>query len=148
MKLKLFLVSLAIACLLIPHYAGASTVFETTGWITETTGLTFEFVADTAPFTYTATLSDLSQDPFFGFEFLFLSITTSTDTVDSIVGPGSFSFAAIPGETYFANIFGTGGGTVGAGLFGLEVTAVPIPPSLILLGSSVLGLVLLRRRVR
>ena len=148
MKLKLFLVSLAIACLLIPHYAGASTVFETTGWIQETIGLNFDFVADTAPYTYRATLSDLSEDPLFGFDFLYLSITTATGTVDSIVGPGSFPFAAIPGETYFANIFGTGGGTVGAGLFGLEVTAVPIPPSLILLGSSLLGLVLLRRRVR
>jgi len=148
LKLKLFLVSLAIACLLIPHYAGASTVFETTGWIQETIGLNFDFVADTAPYTYRATLSDLSEDPLFGFDFLYLSITTATGTVDSIVGPGSFPFAAIPGETYFANIFGTGGGTVGAGLFGLEVTAVPIPPSLILLGSSLLGLVLLRRRVR
>ena len=148
MKLKLFLVSLAIACLLIPQYAGASTVFETTGWIQETIGLNFDFVADTAPYTYRATLSDLSEDPLFGFDLLYLSITTATGTVDSIVGPGSFPFAAIPGETYFANIFGTGGGTVGAGLFGLEVTAVPIPPSLILLGSSLLGLVLLRRRVR
>jgi hypothetical protein len=148
LKLKLFLVSLAIACLLIPHYAGAATVFETTGWITETTGLTFEFVADTAPFTYTATLSDLSEDPFFGFDFLYLSITTATDTVDSIVGPNSFSFLATPGETYFANVFGTGGGDVGAGLFGIEIKAVPIPPGLILLGTSVFGLILLRRKVR
>ena len=148
MKLKLILVVMAVVFLSSPHYAGASTVFETTGWIQETIGLNYEFVADTAPFTYKATLSDLSEDPFFGFEYLYLSITTSTDTVDSIVGPGSFPFAAIPGETYFANILGTGGGTVGAGLFGVEVTAVPIPPSLILLGSSVLGLVFLRRRVR
>jgi len=148
LKLKLCLVSLAIACLLIPHYAGASTVFETTGWITESTGISFDFVADTAPFKYRATLSDLSVDPFFGFEFLYLSITTSTETVDSIVGPGSFTFAATSGETYFANIFGTGGGTIGAGLFGINITAVPIPPSLILLGSSILGLILLRRRVR
>ena len=150
MKLKQFLVSLAIACLLIPHYAGASTVFETTGWIDETTGsgLTFDFVADTAPFTYTATLSDLSEAPFFGFDFLYLSITTATDTVDSIVGPGSFPFLATTGETYFANVFGTGGGDVGAGLFGIEIKAVPIPPGLILLGTSVFGLILLRRRVR
>jgi hypothetical protein len=136
--------------LLLPLSAGAATVFETTGWIIgETgTGLTFDFEADTAPFTYRATLSDLSEAPVFGFDFLFLSITTATDTVDSIVGPGSFTFAATSGETYFANIFGTGGGTVGAGLFGVEVTAVPIPPSLILLGSSLIGLVFLRRRVR
>ncbi len=148
MKLKLCLVSLAIACLLIPLSAGAATVFETTGWIQETTGLTFDFEADTAPFTYRATLSDLSEDPIFGFDFLFLSITTATDPVGSIVDPGSFTFAASPGKKYFANIFGTGGGTVGAGLFGVKVTAVPIPPSLILLGSSLIGLVFLRRKVR
>ena len=150
MKLKLFLVSLAVACLLVPSYAGASTVFETTGWITEPTGLTFDFVADTAPFTYTATLSDFSEAPFFGFEFLYLIITTSADDVGSTVGPGSFSFVAIPGETYYANVFGTpaDAATAGAGLFGIDVTAVPIPPGLILLGTSVFGLILLRRRVR
>jgi hypothetical protein len=92
----------------------------------------------------------LSEDPFFGFDFLYLSITTATDTVDSIVGPGSFSFIATPGETYFANVFGTPAdiALAGAGLFGIEIKAVPIPPSLILLGSSLFGLVLLRRRVR
>jgi hypothetical protein len=150
MKSKLFLVSLAVACLLIPLSAGASTVFETTGWITESTGLIFEFDADTAPFTYVATLSDLSEAPYFGFDFLYLSISTATDTVDSVVGPGSFSFLATPGETYFANVFGTPDGTTeaGAGLFGIEIKAVPIPPGLILLGTSVFGLILLRRRVR
>lgn len=153
MKLKLFFVSLVIACFLIPHYAGASTVFETTGWITEPTGLTFDFVADTAPFTYTATLSDLSVDPFFGFTFLFFSLTTATETVGTIVDPNgtdSFTFLATSAETYFVNIFGTPDGTTeaGAGLFGVEVTAIPIPPSLILLGTSLFGLMLLRRRLR
>ena len=148
MKLKLFFVSLVIACLLIPHSAGASTVFETTGWILETTGLNFDFDADTGPFTYSVTLSDLSTAPFFGFEFLFLSITVGGNVVDSIVGPDTFTFEAIPGETYFANIFGIPGGDLEAGLFGLEVKAVPIPPGLVLLGTSVLGLVLLRRRER
>jgi hypothetical protein len=148
LKLKQWLVSLTIACLLIPNSIGASTVFETTGWILETDALTYDFVADTAPFTYRATLSDLSEAPFFGFDFLYLSITTATDTVDSIVGPGSFTFAAIPNEKYFANVFGTGGGTQDAGLFGLEIKAVPIPPSLLLFGTSLLGLAFLKRRVR
>ena len=148
------MVSLAIACLLIPNYAGASTVvFETTGWIDETTGsgLTFDFVADTAPLTYMATLSDLSEAPYFGFDFLYLSITTSTGTLGSIVGPGSFTFEAVEGlTTYFVNVFGTPDGTTeaGAGLFGVEVTAIPIPSGLILLGTSVFGLIILRRRVR
>ena len=148
MKLKLCLVSLAIACLLIPHFAGASTVFETTGWIQGTDGLNFDFVADTDPYTYSATLSDLSEGPYFGFDFLYLSITTSTGVVDSIISSGSFTFEATPGEKYFINIFGIGGGSVGAGLFGIEIAAVPIPPSFILLGSCALGLVLLRRKLR
>ena len=148
MKLKPWLICLAITCLLIPHYAGAATVFETTDWILGTEAFNYNFVADTAPFTYTATLSDLSTAPDFGFNYLFLSITTSTGIVNSIVGPGSFSFEALPNGTYFANVFGIGGGIQEAGLFGLEIKAVPIPPGLILLGSSFLGLVFLRRRVR
>jgi hypothetical protein len=151
LKLKICLVSLAIACLLIPLSANASTVFETTGWILEKTGLNFEFDADTGPFTYSVTLSDLSETSNFGFEFLYLSITTATDHVGDIINPDgseSFTFDAIPGETYFANIFGTPGGELEAGLFGLEVKAVPIPSSLILFGSSILGMVLLRRRMR
>ena len=145
-RLGLCRIAIVIVLLFAPHYAGAATVFETTGWILEEAGLTFDFVADTAPFTYTATLSDLSTAPFFGFEFLFLSITTSTDTVDSIVGPGSFSFTAVPGETYFANVFGTGGGTAGAGLFGIEVTAIPEPGTALLLAAGVAALAALRRR--
>jgi hypothetical protein len=50
--------------------------------------------------------------------------------------------------TYFANVFGIGGGDLGAGNFGVEVTTIPIPPSLILLGTSLFGLMLLRRRLR
>ena len=149
MKLKIVGVVLAIVLLSTPQFAGASTVFETTGWITGTdgTGFIFDFEADTAPFTYRATLSDMSQDPYFGLgEFLFLSITTSTDTVDSIIGPGSFTFDATPGKTYFANVFGTGGGTAGAGLFGIEITAVPVPPALLLLGSGLFALFALRKR--
>jgi hypothetical protein len=151
LKLKLCWVSLAIACLLIPLSAGAATVFETTGWIIgETgTGLTFDFEADTAPYTYRATLSDLNTDPF-GLKLIFLSITTATvaNPAYSIFGPGSFTFAASPGETHFANVFGIGGGELKAGLFGIDIQTVPIPPSLILLGSSLIGLVFLRRRVR
>ena len=150
MKIKLCWVVMAVIFLSSPFYAGASTVFETTGWILDTDALTYNFVADTAPYTYRATLADLSEAPYFGFDFLYLSITTATDPLGSIVGPGSFTFPAVPGETYFANVFGTPDGTTeaGAGLFGIEIKAVPIPPGLILLGTSVFGLILLRRRVR
>ena len=146
MKLKIVGVILAIVLLSTPQFAGASTVFETTGFLIGTESVTFDFEADTAPFTYRATLSDLSEAPIFGFDFLYLSLTTSTDTVNSIVGPGIFTFDATPGETYFANIFGIGGGRVGAGLFGIEITAVPVPPALLLLGSGLFALFALRKR--
>ena len=52
------------------------------------------------------------------------------------------------GTTYFANVLGLTDEEFGAGLFGIKIAPVPIPPGIILLGSSLLGLVFLRRRVR
>jgi hypothetical protein len=147
MKIKAQLTILVIMLFVIPSFVGAAVVDETTGWITGTEGVVFDFTADVSPYTYEVTFSDLSMDPFFGFEFLFLSITTATDTVaPPLTGPGSFSFVATPNEMYFANVYGIGGGTVGAGLFGLEITAVPIPSTLMLLGSGIFALVALKRR--
>ena len=147
MKLKIVGVILAIILLSTPQFAGATIVFETTGWITGTEGANYEFEADTAPFDdYKVTLSDLSVAPFFGFDELYLILTTSTGLVDSLSGPGSILFDATPGETYFANVFGTGGGNVGAGLFGIEITAVPVPPAILLLGSGIFALLALKKR--
>jgi hypothetical protein len=87
----------------------------------------------------------LSEAPHFGFESLSLSITTSTETVDSIGGPGSFSFAATPGGTYFANVVGTPGGTTAAGLFAVAVVAVPEAGTALLLAFGLAGLALRRR---
>jgi hypothetical protein len=153
MKKKFILAVLIALVFLMPSYAGASPVedfghivFETTGWIIGTDGVSLPFVADVAPFTYRVTLSDLSESPNFGFDFLFLAITTATETIGSIIGPGQFTFTAIPGQTYFVNVFGVGGGDFDTGLFGVEIAAIPIPTSLLLFGSGILGLVLLRLR--
>jgi len=147
-RAKFILVVTLFTLFTLPTYTFASIIFETTGWITGTEGLSFEFEADVSPYTYKVTLSDLSVDSFFGFEFLFLSLTTATDTIDSIIGPGSFSFIAVPGETYFANVFGTGGGSVGAGLFGVEVSNIPIPGAAWLLGIGYLSLLRLKKRIK
>jgi hypothetical protein len=146
MKIKAQLTILVIMLFLIPSVVGAATVYQATGWITGKEGVVFDFDADVSPYTYVATLTDLSVEPYFGFDFLFLSITTATDTMGSIVGPGKISFVAIPDETYFANIFGDGGGDFDTGNFGLQINAVPIPSALVLLGSGIFALVALKRR--
>ena len=147
MKPKFILAILVIALLAVPSHSPASTVFETTGWIIGTDGFNYNFVADQTPLTYKVTLSDLSVPDNFGFDFLYLSITLgSTTLIDDITGPGSFTFTALPNATYFANVFGIGGGNLDAGLFGIEVTAVPIPTTLMLLSSGLFGLVYVRRK--
>lgn len=148
MKTKFVLMVVLITFLAIPSYAVASIVFETTGWIIGSDGLSYEFQADQSPYTYQATFSDLSESPFFGFDFLYFSVTSSTDTLDSIVGPGSFTFDVIPGQTLFANVFGTGGGNLEAGNFGVQISTIPVPGAMWLLGSGLIGLVGLRRKFR
>ncbi len=148
MKTKLGLMVLVIALLVIPPYAGASTVFETTDQVKFIDFFRYAFTADVAPYTYQVTLSDLSVGPDTGFRFLFLAVTSKGEWFGYTFGPGSFLFTADPGRTYFANIFGIGGGKTWTGDFGLKVEAVPIPTTLMLLGSGLLGLICLRRRAR
>jgi hypothetical protein len=146
MKLKLFLISLAIACLLVPQYAGAATVLEETGWLFGPSGENYSFVADQTPLVYKVTLTDF--EPIAPFDLLGVFITTSTDRVAKLLEPGMITFDVELGTTYFANVLGLPDKKGRVGLFGIKIASVPIPPSLILLSSSVLGLVLLRRRVR
>jgi hypothetical protein len=149
MKLKLFLVSLAVACLLVPQYAGASTVLEEAGWLFGPSGKNYRFVADQTPLVYRVTLTDFFE-PIAPFDILSVFITTSTDNVAELLAPGKTTFDVELGTTYFANVLGLPYAVDeegGVGLFGLEIKAVPIPPGFILLGSSVLVLVFLRRRV-
>ena len=152
-KMKLLMAMLAIMLFVIPSSAGATTVYETTGWITGTEGVVFDFTADISPYTYVATITDLSVSPYFGFDFIFLSISRATELIDALgvdldIGHGSIAFDVLPGETIFANIFGVGVGDFGSGNFGLQINAVPIPPALMMLGSGLLAIVALKKRKR
>ncbi len=146
LKLKLWLLSLAIACLLIPQYAGASIVLEETDFMFGVSGENYSFLADQTPLVYKVTLTDMEFPA--AFDFLGVAITTSTDIIAQLLTPGTTTFDVEFGTTYFANVLGIAATPPGTGLFGIKIEPVPIPSSLILLGSNVLGLVLLRRRVR
>jgi hypothetical protein len=91
------------------------------------------------------------------FDFLLFAVTTTKNVMGSMVletmsGPGtpdskSFTFFAEPGITYFANIAGSSSSAPFAlGLFGAEVTYVPIPAAAALLLSALLGLLVVARR--
>jgi len=148
MKAKHFFWVLALSLVLItPHCVGATLVWETTGWITGSGSESYSFVADKEPYTYQATLADLSVAPWFGFDFLFLQVSTSTKIAGSIGSPGSFTFIAEPGKTYFASVFGNAINTgANTGYFGVEIKTIPIPATLMLLGSSLVGMMVIRRK--
>lgn len=98
--------------------------------------------------TYKATINDHSVPEAFD-TLLFAVISTTTGTEGWVDGAGTigsmFTFLGDPTVDYFASIFAvTGDGDIG--LFSADVTHIPIPPSLLLLGSGLAGLVVLRRR--
>ena len=100
------------------------TVFETTGWIIDEGGYSYEFTADVAPYTYSAIITDLSVGPAFDLIDIFLSISTNIEVIDFIYGEGQITFTAIPGKTYFANVFARGAGDMETGNFGLKIITV------------------------
>ena len=57
-----------------------------------------------------------------------------------------FTFTGTPGVQYWANIVAQLDSPTAIGFFGAEVSLIPIPPSVLLLGSGLLGLVIMRRR--
>ena len=94
--------------------------------------------------TYMATLTD--------FEFPVpmtatgMSVTTATDSLGSLLVPGSFNFDATPGN-YFVSFFGFADVSAPQlGQYGIEISLVPIPAAVWLFGSGLLGLVGIARR--
>lgn len=94
--------------------------------------------------TYVATLTD--------FEFSApmtatgMSVTTATDSLGSLLAPGSFNFEATPGD-YFVSFFGFADVFLPQlGQYGIEVSQIPVPAAVWLFGSGLLGLVGIARR--
>ena len=55
-----------------------------------------------------------------------MAVTTSVDLLGSLNAPGSFTFDATPGE-YFVSFFGDAGATTGSGMYGIEISQIPVP---------------------
>lgn len=124
-----------------------SPVFENVGFLSGSEGVTKHFDIQNSGL-YQATLSDFSFPS--EFKKLSLVVTTATNRLGSLDGPGSFIFNATP-DRYYASVFGVSGKVFNFGLYGVEVSSlapVPIPGSIILLFSGITGLMLLVRFVR
>ena len=98
-----------------------------------------------------------------------MNVTTTTDSLGSLMAPGSFMFNATPG-TYFVSFFGTAGTAdiftpaqhegcfsrkshhrcsppkTQLGMYGIDISAVPVPAAAWLFGSGLIGLTVVARR--
>jgi hypothetical protein len=152
MKIKVLTLSLILLCSL-SLAAQASTVAPVTPFSLTDFVYGWEIYREpfTVPFegTYKATIEDfLTPAPF---RKLIFAVTTTApiSLIDVAFGEGGmdmFTFEGDPDVQYWANIFALTSRPCCVGLFGAEVSLIPIPPSLLLLGSGLAGLVILRRR--
>jgi hypothetical protein len=117
---------------------------EETGFIFDFSGETFTFVADETPLLYEVTLTDFDFPT--AFDVLAVAITTSTEPVVELLAPGTTTFSAEFGTTYFANVLGLADEAVGVGLFGIRVAAIPEPGTALLLAVGLMALALRRQR--
>lgn len=102
-----------------------------------------------APGSYMATITDLTFFPGASFGTVALGISTSSHLFGStfLVSPSandsaSFTFTATPGK-YFSNVVATCAGLCS---YGVEITAVPLPPAILLFGSGIIGMIMICRR--
>ena len=74
-----------------------------------------------------------------------MAVTTATELLGSLNAPGSFNFDATPGD-YFVSFFGEAGASTSYGMYGIEISQVPLPAAVWLLGSGLIALVGVGRR--
>lgn len=154
MKKKMCMAIVAMVLLVgVPASGFCDLVYSRAGGILGTEWVGYDFTADVSPFTYEATLTDISASPYFGFDFLFLQIATDHlmvySPVDLDAGSTSITFGVSPGENVHALIFGAGQNVVdgfNSGSYLFQVNSVPVPATLLLLGSGLFALTALKRR--
>ena len=150
MKKKFKIAAMTVGALLITSgNTWAATVYDKVELFQTETFFTDSFAISEAG-AYKATLTDFNfPAPMIATG---MSVTTTTDSLDSLLAPGSFMFNATPG-TYFVSFFGTADilspsqlGMYGIDISAIDINAVPVPAAVWLFGSGLIGLTVAARR--
>ena len=75
-----------------------------------------------------------------------MAVTTATELLGRLDAPGSFTFDAMVDELYHVSFFGKADPSASFGLYGIEISQVPLPAAVWLFASGVLGLAAMGRR--
>ena len=147
MKLKHYIHNLIVLVVLSLGLgsAQAATVYEETRTVFGSTASTTTISLASAG-TYQAILEDSASPE--AFAFLLLGLTQEDgSSLGALFGGGSFTFTLpSPGKVlaHLSAITGAGG----TGEYGIEISAIPLPPALLLFTSALFGLVIVGRRER
>jgi len=138
-----------IVCLIIPAHAMAALVFQEIVTVSGYNDVyNFSFTADIEATKYILTVTDLSTPPDVVAVNPRTAWTDSIEPAHALFGFGSLEFTPTMGATYSGYILADGVGTQNdMGSLMLRVEAVPIPSSLLLLGSGLLAMIGLRKKV-
>jgi hypothetical protein len=126
--------------------AQASTVFLKADYVIEQVDFSETFTVEDAG-TYVAFIEDFQDStPFNELRFAITNPPGRIGSADGAGGSAFFTFEGIPEVVYTAHIVGVLGSQDAIGGYGAQVSLIPIPPTLLLLGSGLAGLVILRRK--
>jgi hypothetical protein len=113
-------------------------LFQTETFFTDTFEIfdAGSYMATLADFEFPAVMTDTG-----------MSVTTATESMGNLLAPGSFNFNATAGK-YFVSFFGIAAASapLQLGMYGMEISLIPLPAAVWLFGSGLLGLFLISRR--
>jgi hypothetical protein len=126
------------------HANAATIIYEDVGFIKGTGGTTTQFRIEGSAPGYQIQLIDFAFPT--EFSSIAVQIVQGDPTAPNEIGRwsvGTYDLSDLDPGVYYANVAGAMDNQLDLGLYGVQITSVPIPPGLVLFASGVVLLVLL-----